>query len=276
MPEKKQFANKAAIVTGGANGIGRATVEEFVKHGACVTFADISDDGKKLEKELLRKGGNVQFVQGDMGQEEFCRKLAEEAIKKWGKVNFLVNNAFSFIGKGLDVTREDWHRVMDTGPVAFATMAQAVFKSMKAQGGGAIVNISSISAHAAQPNRWTYCSAKAAVNQLTRCMALDLAAYNIRVNTVSPGWVWTRVVEEAAKYDREKWGPIWGKYHMMRRLGEPAEIAAAIIFLCSDKASFITAAELPVDGGYLGMGSEGLGETSDFSGGTKFVDSRKQ
>ena len=91
---------------------------------------------------------------------------------------------------------------------------------MRAQGGGSIVNLSSISAHIAQPSRWTYNAAKGAVNQLTRCMALDLSPDNIRVNTVSPGWIWTREVDKAAGYDRAKWGPIWGKFHMLRRLGE--------------------------------------------------------
>ena len=262
----KGLKGKVAIVTGGSNGIGRAIVEEFVKYGVSVTFSGISDAGQKTKAELLEKGADVQFVRGDMGQEEFCRELAEEAVKKWGKMNILVNNAFSFIAKGLDATRKDWLRIMNVGPIAYATMAQAVFEPMKAQGGGAIVNMSSISGHIAQPDRWTYNSAKGAVNQLTRCMALDLAPHNIRVNPISPAWIWTREVDKAANNDREKWGPIWGKFHMMRRLGEPVEVASATAFLCSDEASFITASELAVDGGYLGMGSEGLGEASSFAG----------
>ncbi len=97
-------------------------------------------------------------------------------------------------------------------------------------------------------------------------MALDLAKDNIRVNTVSPGWIWTREVDKAAGGDRAKWGPIWGKFHMLRRLGEVEECAAPVAFLLSDEAGFITAAELMVDGGYHGMGSEGLGEASSFAG----------
>ena len=167
-------------------------------------------------------------------------KLPTKLLSKWGKINILVNNAFSFIAKGMDATREDWNRMMNVGPIGYATMIQSVFESMKEQGGGAIVNMSSISAHIAQPNRWTYNSAKGAVNQLTRCAALDLAPYNIRVNTLSPGWIWTREVDKAANYDRDKFGPIWGKYHMLRRLGEVQEVASATAFLCSDEASFIT------------------------------------
>ena len=133
------------------------------------------------------------------------------------------------------------------------------------QGAGAIVNMSRISAHSAQRGGWTYNAAKGAFNQLTRCMALDMAPI-VRVNTVSPGWIWTREVVKAAGGDREKWGPIWGKFHMLRRLGEVEECASVTVFLLSDEASYVTASELMVDGGYRGMGSEGLGEASEFAG----------
>ena len=96
--------------------------------------------------------------------------------------------------------------------------------------------------------------------------ALDLAAYHIRVNVVSPGWIWTPEVARAADGGRARWEPVWGRYHILRRLGEAVEVARAILFLCSDDASFITGAELPVDGGYLALGSEGLGEMSSFAG----------
>ncbi len=257
---------KVAIVTGGSTGIGRAIMERLCAEGVSVTYSGISDGGVATEKECRERGYAVQFVRGDMADEAFCRQLVDAALQQWGKVNYLVNNAFSFIAKGLQATREDWVRMMNVGPIGYATMAQLVVEPMKEQGGGAIVNLSSISAHIAQPDRWTYNGAKGAVNQLTRCMALDLAPLGIRVNTVSPGWIWTREVDKAAGGDREKWGPIWGKFHMLRRLGYVDECAGPVAFLLSDEASFITAAELMVDGGYNGMGSEGLGETSSFAG----------
>jgi NAD(P)-dependent dehydrogenase (short-subunit alcohol dehydrogenase family) len=260
------LSDKAAIVTGGATGIGRAIMERLCQEGVSVAFCGISDNGTATEKECLAKGYRVQFIQGDMAEESFCRRLVDEALKKWGKINYLVNNAFSFIAKGLGATREDWLRSMSVGPIGYATMGQLVTEPMKRQGGGAIVNLSSISAHIAQPDRWTYNAAKGAVNQLTRCMALDLAIHKIRVNTLSPGWIWTREVDKAANFDRAKWGPIWGKFHMLRRLGEVEECAAPAAFLLSDEASFITATELMVDGGYCGLGSEGLGEASSFAG----------
>jgi len=241
-------------------------MERLCEEGVSVTFGDVSDDGLATEAECLAAGHEVHFVRGDLADESFCCRLTDQAPNRWGKVNFLVNNAFSFIAKGADATRDEWLRMMNVGPIGYATMARRVIGPMRQQGGGAIVNISSVSAHIAQLNRWTYNAAKGAVNQLTRCMALDLAPFNIRVNSVSPGWIWTREVDKAAQGDRALWGPIWGKFHMLCRLGYVEECAAPVAFLLSDDASFITAAELVVDGGYLGMGPEGLGESSTFAG----------
>jgi len=155
---------------------------------------------------------------------------------------------------------------MESGPIAYATMIQNYVKFRGKDAPGAIINMSSISGHIAQPNRWTYNAAKGAVIQLTRCAALDLAP-KIRVNTVSPGWVWTDEVEKATQGEgREKWEPVWGKFHLIGRLSEPEEIASVVAFLLSDEASVITGADIYADGGYLAMGSEGLGETSNFAG----------
>jgi NAD(P)-dependent dehydrogenase (short-subunit alcohol dehydrogenase family) len=145
-------------------------------------------------------------------------------------------------------------------------MGSLVAEPMREQGGGSIVNMSSISAFIAQPNRWTYNAAKGAVHTLTKCMALDLASYGIRVNSVSPGWIWTREVDNAAGGDRATWEPVWGQYHMLERCGEAVECAGPVLFLFSDDASFITGADLAIDGGYESIGPEGLGKTSKFAG----------
>jgi NAD(P)-dependent dehydrogenase (short-subunit alcohol dehydrogenase family) len=144
-------------------------------------------------------------------------------------------------------------------------MIQNVKPHMQKQGGGSIVNMSSISAHIAQINRWTYNAAKGAVNQLTKCTALDYAKFGIRVNSVSPAWIWTREVQKAADLaggGKEKWAPVWGEYHMLERCAEPVEVAGPVLFLLSDDASFITGTDLPIDGGYLAMGPEGIGKTT--------------
>jgi NAD(P)-dependent dehydrogenase (short-subunit alcohol dehydrogenase family) len=261
-----RFQGKVAIVTGGSSGIGRAVVEELCKEGAAVAFSGISDIGRATARGLSSDGRQALFCQGDMADEAFCHELVRETVARWGKVNYLVNNAFSFTAKGLDATRDDWERVLRVGPMAYALMGQLVAEPMRRDGGGSIVNMSSISAFIAQPNRWTYNAAKGAVHTLTKCMALDLAPYNIRVNSVSPGWIWTREVDKAAGGDRAKWEPAWGQFHMLERCGEPVECAGPILFLLSDDASFVTAADLPIDGGYQGLGSEGIGKASKFAG----------
>lgn len=268
-PIADRFKDKVAIVTGGASGIGRAIVEELCKEGASVALTGISDIGEITSRDLCAAGFDVLFLQGNMADDAFCEKVVAETLKKWGKINYLVNNAFSFTAKGMDATREDWQRSFTVGPMAYARMVQLVAEPMKQQGGGAIVNMSSISAFIAQPNRWTYNAAKGAVLQLTRCQAYDLAKYNIRVNSISPGWIWTREVLKAADIDgggREKWDPIWGQFHMLERCGEPVECAGPTLFLLSDDASFITATDLAVDAGYCSMGPEGLGQMTRLAG----------
>ncbi|WP_044206616.1 SDR family NAD(P)-dependent oxidoreductase [Flammeovirga sp. OC4] len=263
----KGLQGKRALVTGGAQGIGRACVEAFLSYGCSVVISDIEEEtGLAAVEELRANGGEVYFIQGDMLDEKFCEEQVAFAIEKMGGLDFLINNAFSFIAAGIDAKRSEWQRSLEVGPIGFAKMIQEVSKLMQQHGKGAIVNISSISAHIAQPGRWTYNAAKGAVNQLTKCAALDLAPMGIRVNSVSPGWIWTREVIKSAGYDQEKYEPIWGKFHMMRRCGKPEEVASACMFLCSDEASFITGTDLPVDGGYLGLGGEGIGEDAEYAG----------
>ena len=266
-----RFKGQVAIVTGGANGIGRATVEQLAAEGASVAFSDLNEaDGIALAGDLNATGAKVTFFKGDMGNEDFCKDLVARTAATFGSVSLLVNNAFAFTAAALEATSDDWQKSLFVGPVGFARMCQAVTPHMKSAGGGAIVNVGSISGHIAQQNRWTYNMSKGAVDQLTKCAALDLAEFGIRVNSVSPGWIWSREVLNAAEADgggREKYNPIWGRYHMLRRCGETVEVARAILFLLSNDASFITGTDLPVDGGYLSMGPEGIGNAGLVVGG---------
>ncbi len=261
-----RFQGKVALVTGGTNGIGYAIALELLREGAQVVVSGLPADGAEGEHAFAAAGFTPFVVTGDLASEAFCDELVAAALARHGRLDYLVNNAFSFIAKGLDATREDFLRSLSVGPVAFARLIQLVAEPMKRVGGGAIVNVSSISAKIAQPNRWTYNAAKGAVTQLTRCAALDLAPHKIRVNSVSPGWIWTREVDKAAGGDRATYDPIWGQFHMLRRMGLPIEIAGPVLFLLSDDASFITGSDLPVDGGYNGLGPEGLGQNTKIAG----------
>jgi NAD(P)-dependent dehydrogenase (short-subunit alcohol dehydrogenase family) len=265
-PIPGRFKGKVALVTGGTNGIGHAIALELLREGATVAATGLPADVAAGREAFAAADFSPLVIGGDLADEAFCRQLVGDVERQLGRIDYLVNNAFSFIAKGLDATREDFERSFNVGPFAFARLTQLVAEPMKRVGGGAIVNISSISAWVAQPNRWTYNMAKGAVTQLTRCAALDLAPYHIRVNSVSPGWIWTREVDKAAGGDRATFDPIWGQFHMLARMGHPIEIAGPVLFLLSPDASFITGTDLPVDGGYNGLGPEGLGQTAKIAG----------
>jgi NAD(P)-dependent dehydrogenase (short-subunit alcohol dehydrogenase family) len=261
------WSGRVAIVTGGASGIGAATAREFAREGASVVILDINVAlGVEMVGSLRAEGLKASFTQLDVSEAEACREAVQAVFAEHGRLDYLVNSAVSFLGKGLDATTEEWERSLGVNIRGGANMAQSCHGPMQQTGGGAIVNISSISGHIAQPNRWTYNACKGGILAMTRCQALDMAPDGIRVNVVSPGWTWTPEVAKAAEGDRAKWEPIWGRFSILRRLGEAREIARAILFLCSDDASFITGAELPVDGGYMALGSEGLGDRSTFAG----------
>ena len=220
--------------------------------------------------QLSAAGREVEYCHVDVSKKEDCMASVSAVAKKHGgRVNYLVNCAVYFGSKGVAAEKQDWDKSFSVNVQGYANMVQCCIDPMKAvpgSGGKAVVNVASISGHRAQPVRWTYSATKGAVLAMTRCMALDLSDINIRVNSVSPAWVWSPEVAKAAKGDRAKWEPIWGLFHMTRRLAETSEIAATICFLLSDDASFITASDLPTDGGYMAMGPEGLGENSSFAG----------
>lgn len=240
-------------------------MSQLLAEGAKVSVATLPADAG-VATHFPADADVIEFL-GDLSDPAFCESVVKGTKEKFGTVELLVNNAFSFNATGMDSTREDWDRIMQCGPGAFAQMTQLVAKDLITAGKrGSIVNMSSISAHIAQPNRWTYNAAKGAVNQLTKCAAMDLASAGIRVNCVEPGWIWTREVQKAADNDRAKWEPVWGQYHMLGRLGETHEVAQAVCFLLSEDASFITGANLPVDGGYLSLGPEGMGADAKFAG----------
>ena len=224
------------------------------------------DTAVAVAKELASSVGEIIALSLDVSDTAACNRVVDEIAAKLGGLDYLVNSAGSFIAKGANASDADWQRIFGTNVRGNAAMVSAAARWMKLRGGGAIVNIGSVSGRVAQAERWTYNATKGAIAAITRCQALDLAPAGIRVNCVEPGWIWTREVEGAAGGDRGRWEPVWGRYSMQRRLGEASEVAKPVAFLLSDAASFITGAEIPVDGGYLAMGPEGLGNDSVFAG----------
>ncbi|MGE6631470.1 SDR family NAD(P)-dependent oxidoreductase [Bacillus sp. NPDC077027] len=251
---------KSVIVTGGAQGIGYAVTERAAKEGARVVIADNHVEfGKEAEQHLVENGHDVIFVETDISDEAAIVSMTEKTATHFGQIDMLVNCAAVFIMRGLEATVEEWRRIMDMNIMGQALCVKHTAPYMEKAGKGSIVNIASISGHIAQPKYLTYNATKAAVANMTRCMAMDLADSGIRVNAVNPGTVWNKNNE---RYHLEELGltrdeanqhPEIGGMHMLKRTADPEEIASAIIFLLSDEASFITGENLMIDGGYTAM-----------------------
>ena len=254
----KGLRGKVALVTGGANGIGLAAAMALAERGTCVVLVDIDEtNGRRAAEELKQLGYDAMFIASNVAAEDEVIDAVVAAENHHARLDILVNCANEFVMRGLDATPEEWRRALGVGVIGYALCAKHAASAMRRTGGGAIVNVASISGHIAQPNFLTYNTAKGAVIAMTRCLALELAPDNIRVNSVSPGTVWTQSNErfhaEELKMDRvaADASPSIGGLHMLRRTADPAEIGEVIAFLASDSASFITAADILVDGGYV-------------------------
>lgn len=242
---------KAAVVTGAAKGIGRATAELFAREGARLVINDVDEAGlKDLEKQLSGEGAEVASVVGDVSSVEDSKKIIGAAVESFGRVDVLVANAGVIpLNNIVDATPEDWDHVMAVdGRGMFLTCKFAVEAMLEQDNpGGSIVCLSSISGMAGQAEQSTYGPAKFVATGITKHLAVEWAARGIRVNAVAPGTIATEAVRDLP----EDYVAPMKEAHPIGRLGQPSEVASAILFLASDDASFVTGAVLPVDGGYL-------------------------
>ena len=244
---------RTALVTGGAAGIGKAVVHRFLSAGAQVVFCDI-DDAQSAATLAELASDAVRFVHADITREEDCARAVAGAEAMSGRLDILVNNARASILKSLDATIADWEVMLRVNIMGQALMSRYAVEAMKRSGGGSIINLGSISGVIAQPNQLTYNVTKAAMIEMSRCMALDLKEHRIRVNTVSPGWVMTENVHDLLyrqwKLTDAEIKERVGNLHLAGRIAEPIEIANVIAFLASDEASFVNGANIMADGGY--------------------------
>ncbi|PWE29731.1 short-chain dehydrogenase [Pararhodobacter marinus] len=241
---------KVAIVPGGATKIGRAVVAAFREAGVRVMVADIDAEGGAA---MVADG--VGFTRCDLRSDDDIASLVQATRDAYGRIDFLVNVACSYLDNGAESPRAEWLEALDVNIVGSVMLMQAARKDLAATK-GAIVNFGSISARVAQTGRWLYPVSKAAILQLTRNQAMDLAPDGIRVNAVSPGWTWSNIMDQLTGGDRAKTDTVAAPFHLLGRTGHPEEVASTVLFLCSDEASFITGTDIRVDGGYTAMGPE--------------------
>jgi 3-oxoacyl-[acyl-carrier protein] reductase len=251
------LSNKVAIVTGSTKGIGLEIAKTLLANGASVAINSRTPSDVKAVVEILGKNtGNDSIVgaPGDVSSFEECEKIVEKTVSKFGALNILVNNAgVSMIHPSLTLTQSDWRRTLDTNLSGVFYMSQLSAQKMAAKGGGSIVNLSSILGETGLPRRAAYCASKAGLIGLTKALATEWASLNIRVNCVSPGYIQTPMdVKDRVTGDYEDSDIV--DRTPLGRYGTVAEVAQLALFLASDASSYVTGANMVVDGGWLAYG----------------------
>ncbi|MEA2524081.1 MAG: hypothetical protein QOF33_4759 [Thermomicrobiales bacterium] len=246
--------DKSCVITGAAFGIGRATATRFAQEGARLVITDIQEAPlRALADELRGSGAEVEAVVGDVSVPDDARRMIQAAVDHFGRLDVLVANAGIIpLGDILESTVEDWDQVMAVDGRGMWLTCKYAIEAMLSTGGGSIVCLSSISGMAGQKRQSTYGPAKFVASGITKHLAIEWADRGIRVNAVAPGTIRT---ERVKRLPEEPGGIEYlqaiEKMHPVGRIGEPSEVAAVILFLASDDASFVTGAIVPVDGGYL-------------------------
>jgi NAD(P)-dependent dehydrogenase (short-subunit alcohol dehydrogenase family) len=253
-----RFEGKVAAVTGGASGIGEATVRRFCAEGAAVVFADRdAENGQRIAADITAAGGKAVFVTADVSREETALAFVQQAIDRFGRLDILVNNAgIRMYQTVVDATADSWDTLLGVNLKSYAYCAKGAIPAMLKSGGGSIVNVASVRSITAGGRTIQYDTSKAAIAGLTRGLAMDHSPQGIRANTVCPGPIFTpfhakRIAaagQTVAQYNEDA-----ATRTMLRRPGTSEEVAACILFLASDDASYMTGSLLFVDGGMTAM-----------------------
>ncbi len=244
-----KLTGKKAFVTGGARGIGKSIATAFAQAGADVAIVDLDfATAQQTAKELEQFGVRTLAIKTDVTQPAEVNAMLETIVKAFGAVDIVFNNAGICINvKAEDMTYEQWKRIVDINLTAVFLVAQAAGKQMIKQGHGSIINTASMSGHIVnepQPQA-AYNATKAAVIQLTKSLATEWAPYNIRVNSISPGYIGTEMTLKATQ-----WIPLWEKRTPLGRMGKPEELQGIVLYLASDVSSYATGSDFIIDGGF--------------------------
>lgn len=242
------LTGRTALVTGGATLVGHGVVEALVRQGADVIVVDIDAAGAQPLVDNL----GVRFAHVDITDDAAVTAL----IEGLDRLDILVNLACTYLDDGVETSRADWLTAFNVNVVSGVQLARLTRTKLTASNHGAIINITSISSSVAQTGRWVYPACKATLVQLTRSMAMDRAADGIRVNSVSPGWTWSKVMDSLSGGNRARTDAVAAPFHLTGRVGDPIEVGRVAAFLASDAASVVTGADWAADGGYSAMGPE--------------------